>query len=161
MKAFLAVLFLSIASFAQTSTSYTIPTGSTCSNIEACIYHPDGIPNDGFGRFQTAFGIQGGLTQLDLSATVGYFCNSDGNLSHSTAVWDVASTPLLGPTAELFTLDCNPVTNDSSQPDGSIHAEIFAYSQVVTYRCGVRVVTTCHKTVWTVTDGSFVEKINP
>lgn len=149
----IAGLTLMVApSFAQTTTSYTLPTGTVCGTLgpEHCTFYAPGT-----ARFQTG----DPWTQLVFDSNNADYC-FDYTAYQPTSVWQVASVPSLGPTAKLFTLDC-ATSGLNHAPSGSLHAEIFAYSYTRSYVCGGRIRTICHQTNWQVLDGSFVEFTEP
>lgn len=164
-----------LTAHAQTTTSYNIPAGQACtsSGPEACTYYPDGIPRDGFGRFQTG----SNFTQLIFNANNGEYC--DDSFNNPTQVWDVSDTDIPAPPlpvpplhvtytnqsgVKLYEMHClttSLVNNYMFSEGHTVHAEIFAYSFTRNYPCGGRVRTICHQTNWTTVDGSFVEVIEP
>ena len=166
----LALLTPALAQVPAVTTSYTIPATRCYPSPEACTYHPDGIPNDGFGRFQT--GAQ--WTKLVFDSYDAEYCDIGPFNDQPSQVWSVADTdipppPLTDPgfsdqsDVKLFTMDCATTTLSggySAQVGHNLHAELYAYSYLHTYVCGGRVRTTCHRTEWqTLADGSFVEDI--
>jgi len=169
------LLAMSLPLFAQTTNQWTIPTGTVCTaDPEHCTYYPT---PDGSAPASQRFQTGDPFTQLVFAApsTNADYCTNFSN-NTTTAVWQpVADTDLHpGPTptvvpptisytnvstVKLFTLDC--VTSETyTNPIlyGNLHSEILAYSYVRNYRCGSRVPTTCHRTQWSTSDGSFADE---
>ena len=134
---------------AQTTTNYVLPTGTLCnSGVENCYYQ---IAN---GSQSGVFEAGGYWTQFDYQSYPGQNPGYNADYCQGTAVWTVAYTPDLGPTANFYTMDCQ--AHDSHGVPSTLHAEIHAHSYVATYPCGSRVRTTCHQTRWAIDDGSFL-----
>jgi hypothetical protein len=145
----LTVLVATLA-LAQTTTTYVLPTGTVCgSGVENCYYE---IAN---GAQSGVFEAGGYWTQFDYRAYPGQNPGYNADYCQGTAVWTVAATPALGPTAQFYTMDCQ--AKDLHGVPSTLHAEIHAHSYVATYVCGTRVRTICHQTRWAIDDGSFLE----
>src|SRR5438552_13291096 len=86
---------------AQTTTNYVLPTGTLCnSGVENCYYQ---IANGGqSGLFETG----GYWTQFDYQAYPGQNPGYNADYCQGTAVWTVAYTPDLGPTANFTPMIC-------------------------------------------------------
>lgn len=111
----------------QTTTTYTIPAGTTCnSRIESCSYQnltataPDGSALWGL------FGAGGYYTQFDYQAYKGQNPGYKAQYCNGTRVWTVAS---IDSTHNEYTMDCNASGNDGL---AQIHVVIDAHSFVVT-----------------------------
>jgi hypothetical protein len=144
----LALLFTALA-WAQTSTTYTLPTTVCNASPENCSYE---IANgDQSGLFQATTGY---WMQFQYRAFPGQNPGYDAEYCNALGTWSAADTPELGSTAKLFTMDCDSHTMSTGLPS-HMHAEIYAHSYVVTYICGGRVRTTCRATRWQVDSGSL------
>lgn len=143
------VLVATLALAQTTTSTYTLPTGTVCSSgVENCYYE---IAN---GAQSGVFEAGGYWTQFDYRAYPGQNPGYNADYCQGTAVWTVADTPDLGPTAKFYTMNCQ--AHDLHGVASTLHAEIHAHSYQATYTCGTRVRTICHQTRWAIDDGSFL-----
>jgi hypothetical protein len=150
------VLTIAGAAAGQTTTTYTVPSGTDCGgSINGCTLHnltataPDGTTLYGWFAGGTYW------TQFDYQAFPGQNPAYKATYCPGTGTYVESATPDLGPTAAFFTLDCQG-TPDGTSSDGpvNIHVELQAHSYVVTYVRGIRVRTFCHQTHWAIDDGT-------
>jgi hypothetical protein len=157
MKTALPILFLMLAGIcaAQTTTTYNLSNTTCNANPQHCTYYPAEANG---GRFQTGDPWTQFVSGDNQTAD---YC-FDFKAWQSTSVWTVTDDPALGATGKKFVLDC-ATSGLNREPSGAFHAEIFAYSYVVTYVCGGGKGSrgTCHATRWAVADGSFLEITKP
>jgi len=140
---------IATAAIAQTTTTYNFPTGMVCnSGVENCYYE---IAN---GSQSGVFEAGGYWTQFDYRSYPGQNPGYNADYCNGTAVWTVASTPDLGPTAQFYTMDCH--ATDLHGVPSKLHVEVNAHSYVATYTCGTRVRTICHQTRWQIDHGFIV-----
>ena len=138
--------FIATVAMAQTTTTYTVPAGMVCaSGVENCYYE---IAN---GAQSGVFEAGGYWTQFDYRAYPGQNPGYNADYCNGTAVWTVANTPDLGPTAYFYTMDCQ--ATDLNRAPSKLHVEINAHSFVATYACGTKVRTICHQTRWQLDSG--------
>ena len=110
---------------AQTTTTYVLPAGMVCnSGVENCYYE---IAN---GSQSGVFEAGGYWTQFDYRAYPGQNPGYNADYCYGTAVWTVAETPDLGPTAYFYTMDCQ--AKDLYGVPSKLHAEIHTHSYVAT-----------------------------
>ena len=150
------VLMITGTAAGQTTTTYTVPSGTDCvGSINGCTLHnltataPDGATLYGWFAGGTYW------TQFDYQAFLGQNPAYKATYCAGTGTYVESATPDLGPTAALWTLDCQG-TPDGTSSDGpvNIHVELQAHSYVATYVCGGRVRTICHQTRWAIDDGT-------
>ena len=152
---FLLSLFaLNLTAAAQTTTTYAIPAGTVCtSSIQNCGYHNLTATSPNGSTLWGLFGAGGYWTQFDYQAFQGQDPGYKAQYCNGTAVWTTANMDNGG---TLYTMDCQASPDGtSSDPPAKLHAEVEAYSFVVSYVCGVKVHTICHKTEWSVDAGSL------
>ena len=142
----ISTAFLATAAMAQTTTTYNFPSGMVCSSgVENCYYE---IAN---GAQSGVFEAGGYWTQFDYRAYPGQNPGYNDEYCNGTAVWTVAATPDLGPTAQFYTMDCH--ATDLHNVPSTLHVEVNAHSYVATYICGTKIRTICHQTRWTIDHG--------
>jgi len=155
--ALFAVIAVATHASAQTTTNYTLPTGTICGTQgpEHCTYYP----TEG-GRFVTG----DPWTQYVYADNANVDYCFDFTAYQSTSAWAVTDTPNLGSTAKLFTLDCATQSNavNSVRSEGTLHAEIHAFSYLASYRsCSRSGCVTRFRTEWAVLDNSFLSITKP
>ena len=162
MKQFVSLLMftalLSLPAAAQTTTLYDLSTATPTLNGSGPMICSSGPANCYYeianGSASGVFETGGYWTQFDYRAFPNQNPGYNADYCDGTAVWNVAATPGLGPTAYLYVMNCQAM--DLVGVPSALHAEVYAHSFVATYVCGGRVRTICHQTRWQIDPGSFL-----